>query len=120
MEDSGKRVIEFKYIFEDSYNPKYVNGVHGGPTPSGDLVMHFYLERTPLPNTVVHDVDESGALIPDSLTTSPPAGKPALVRVVENGVVMNLSFALILRNWLSEQLKSSGFETSISDQNVKR
>lgn len=27
--------IEFKYIFEKDYNPKYVNGAFGGMSPTG-------------------------------------------------------------------------------------
>lgn len=40
-----KNELKFKYIFDDSYNPVYVNGAHGGVTPRGELVVNFYLER---------------------------------------------------------------------------
>ncbi|MFC0297755.1 hypothetical protein [Geobacillus jurassicus] len=47
---SGKeKVVHFKYLFPDDYNPVYVNGAHGGISPQGEIVVNFYFERRPLP-----------------------------------------------------------------------
>lgn len=66
---SQPKSIRFKYIYEECYNPKYCNGAYGGLSPRGEIVMNFYLERTPLPKEQTHKVD-SGKL-GDLISTDP-------------------------------------------------
>ncbi len=59
---SNKPEIKFKYVFSYNYNPVYVNGAHGGISPRGELVVNFYLERPPLPNSIAHEINQNGTI----------------------------------------------------------
>ena len=96
MEDNKFR---FKYLFDKRYDPDYVNGFYGGINPSGELVMHFYLERLPLPYEKELTFSEDGSTC-ESSVVSPQDYK--FIRSVRNGVVMNQETARALLNWLQD------------------
>lgn len=95
--------ITFNYIFNYSYNPVYVNGVQGGFTPRGELVMHFYQERAALPKELTHELTAEGG-VGAIIDADPKNLNGTMVRVVENGVTMNVQTAALLHAWLGEQL----------------
>ncbi len=100
----NKPEIKFKYIFNYSYNPVYVNGAHGGVSPRGELIMNFYLERIALPESITHNINQNGT-IGGEVESEPADLKSSLVRYVENGVVLNYQSARDLHQWLGERLK---------------
>jgi hypothetical protein len=100
--------ITFKYIFTYDYNPKYANGAHGGISPRGELVMNFYHERTPLPNSVSHEITSNGTIGPET-AVDPKDLSSSLVRYVSTGVVLNLHTARELHGWLGDKIRE--FET---------
>ncbi len=96
--------LVFKYIFSDDYNPKYVNGIYGGITTSGDIVANFYFERHALPKTQTHKVANDGSIGP--LHSSEPKDlQKSMVRLVEYGVVLNLNSAKVFHKWLGDQIQ---------------
>ncbi|HWI40338.1 MAG TPA: hypothetical protein VNX25_02480 [Verrucomicrobiae bacterium] len=103
---SQKPEITFKYVFGYTYNPTYVNGAQGGISPRGEVVMHFYLERPPLPNSVTHEITPQGgigretAAEPDDLSRS-------MVRFVDTGVLMSYENARMFHGWLGERLQEA-------------
>jgi hypothetical protein len=99
-----KPELTFKYIFSDDYNPVYVNGAHGGVTPRGELVISFYLERQPLPNSITHELTASGTIGRES-GAAPEDLNSSLVRFVSSGVVLNHQTAREIHFWLGEKLK---------------
>jgi len=99
-----KNEMTFKYIFQYDYNPIYVNGAHGGISPRGELVMNFYLERQPLPNSIAHEITAAGTIGPET-DVEPSDLSRSLVRQVINGVVVNYQTARELHYWLGEKLK---------------
>jgi hypothetical protein len=99
-----KPAINFKYIFDYGYNPVYVNGAHGGISPRGELVMNFYLERQPLPNSISHEINPNGT-IGNQTTEEPEDLKNSLVRFIDTGVVLNYESARNIHFWLGERLK---------------
>ncbi len=99
-----KNEMTFKYIFQYDYNPVYVNGAHGGISPRGELVMNFYLERQPLPNSIAHEITAAGTIGPET-DVEPSDLSRSLVRQVINGVVVNYQTARELHYWLGEKLK---------------
>ena len=101
---SNKPELKFKYVFSYNYNPVYVNGAHGGVSPRGELVVNFYLERTPLPNAITHEINPNGT-IGNVVAEEPEDLKNSVVRVVENGVVLNYESARNIHLWLGERLK---------------
>lgn len=96
--------FKFKYIFTYDYNPVYVNGAHGGVTPRGELVVNFYQERQPLPNSITHELNPNGT-IGREVAMEPEDLSKSLVRFVSNGVVINYNTARELHFWLGEKIK---------------
>ncbi len=101
---NGKPQLTFKYIFTYDYNPKYVNGAHGGISPRGELVVNFYLERPPLPNSVSHEINPNGTIGPEA-AVDPADLNNSLVRYVSNGVVLSLQSARDLHAWLGDKIR---------------
>ena len=99
-----KPEMTFKYIFTYDYSPVYVNGAHGGVSPRGELVMNFYLERQPLPNSITHEITQAGTIGPETDVDPSDLGR-SLVRQAINGVVVNYNTARELHFWLGEKLK---------------
>ena len=101
---SNKPEMTFKYVFTYDYSPTYVNGAHGGISPRGELVMNFYLERQPLPNSISHEITPAGTIGPETGVEPSDLGR-SLVRQVTTGVVLSHSTARELHFWLGEKLK---------------
>lgn len=99
-----KRELKFKYIFDNDYNPLYVNGAHGGVTPRGELIVNFYLERQPLPNSITHEITSNGTIGPE-INADPTDLGSSLVRVVSSGVVLSHQTAKDIHYWLGEKIK---------------
>jgi len=99
-----KQDFTFKYIFTYDYNPLYVNGAHGGITPRGELVVNFYQERMPLPNSITHELNPNGTIGRET-GVEPEDLNRSLVRYVSTGVVVNQQTARELHFWLGEKLR---------------
>jgi hypothetical protein len=99
-----KPEITFKYVFNYSYNPTYVNGAQGGFSPRGEMVINFYLERQPLPEAISHEITPEGAIgketgaVPQDLAQS-------MVRFIDTGVVMSYENARVFHAWMGEKLR---------------
>jgi hypothetical protein len=98
--------IKIKYIFSDDYNAKYASGVYGGVTPSGEIVANFFFERHGLPISQVHTITPSNELGP-VIQNEPEDLPQTMVRVVENGIILNVKFAEVLINWLTDNVKQA-------------
>jgi|SRR5690606_8840819 len=96
--------LKCKYIFNEQYNPKYINGAHGGITPQGEIVINFYLERNALPNSQTFQVDENKTA-PTEIASEPSDLNNSFVRVIENGVIMNYKSAKEIHKWLGSHLE---------------
>lgn len=99
-----KPEITFKYVFNYNYNPTYVNGAHGGISPRGEVVVHFYLERPALPSSLTHEVTLQGGIGPET-AVEPEDLANSMVRFIDTGIVMNYDNARMFHVWLGEQLK---------------
>jgi len=102
MPKSNKE-ITFKYIFNYDYNPEYVNGAHGGVSPRGELIMNFYLERAPLPESVSHEINQNGTIGAEA-AVEPEDLHSSLVRYINTGVVLSPQTARELHAWLGEKI----------------
>ena len=102
--------IKFKYIFDDDYEPEYINGVHGEINPCGELSMHFFMDRRPLPYELKQGLREDGTLNNEEMETSP--SDPVVRRVVKAGVIMSPQTALSIYNWLKDRLVEMGVDNN--------
>jgi hypothetical protein len=99
-----KSQIIFKYLFAEDYNPVYVNGAHGGVSPRGELVVHFYLERSGIPVAITQEVNPNGT-IGEVIEEVPSDFNQTLYRAVESGVVLNYDSARTIHAWLGDRIK---------------
>lgn len=99
-----KPEITFKYVFNYGYNPTYVNGAQGGFTPRGEMVINFYLERQPLPETITHEITTEGVIGRETSVTPEDLGN-SMVRFIDTGVVMTYENAKVFHAWLGEKLR---------------
>lgn len=98
--------VKFKYIFEKDYNPKYVNGAYGGVSPTGEIVVNFYLERIPIPYEDTHELKDNGQ-IGELIKREPNDIEQSVIRYVQNGVILSLEQAKALHSWLGANIKEA-------------
>ena len=101
---SKKPELTFKYVFNYGYNPTYVNGAQGGFSPRGEMVINFYLERQPLPESITHEITTEGA-IGSETEIEPKNLASSMVRFIDTGVVMSYENARVFHSWLGEKLR---------------
>ena len=102
--------VTFKYYFDKDYDPEYVNGAYGGQTPNGELVIHFFMDRYPMPYEVTQGLTEDGLLDDNNIQFVPALENAKIRRVVKTGVVMSKDTALNIYNWLALRLMEMGVE----------
>lgn len=106
MSHMGEQKIKFKYVFDKAYNPKYVTGAFGGPTPKEEIIINFFMERQPIPYSETMTVNSDGTI--GDLVEMEPMGVPDLLNVlrfVETGIVMDLQTAKDIHSWLGDNIE---------------
>ena len=78
--------LKAKYVFDDDFDPEYITGAFGGVLPSGELVVDFYLERTPIPYETVQTIDENGKMSGSLTVTAPDLEDFKLRRTIKSGI----------------------------------
>ena len=101
---SRKPELTFKYVFNYGYNPSYVNGAQGGFSPRGEMVINFYLERQPLPDSITHEITPEGA-IGREIGVEPKNLASSMVRFIDTGVVMSYENARVFHAWMGDKLR---------------
>ena len=101
---SNKPELTFKYVFNYGYNPSYVNGAQGGFSPRGEMVINFYLERQPLPDSITHEITPEGAIGRET-EVDPKDLASSMVRYIDTGVVMNYENARVFHAWMGDKLR---------------
>ncbi|MCA9523477.1 MAG: hypothetical protein KC609_21025 [Myxococcales bacterium] len=99
--DAQPSEVAFHFLKSANYRTVHADGVWGGIAPNLTIQMHFYSERLPIPQKVVHSF-ESGVL--GGEIQEKREGKSGLVREVEVGVTMNVAQAEALISWLREKI----------------
>ena len=98
---SGQQTsIDFHYIKSNSFRVVHADGVYGGPTPRGYIVVNFYSERAPIPQKITQELTPPGQLGEEI----GQEGKVGIVREVEVGVTIDISHAKSLIQWLQEKV----------------
>jgi len=99
-----KPELTFKYVLSCDYNPSYVNGAQGGFSPRGEMVINFYLERQPLPESITHEITPEGA-IGREIGVEPKNLAGSVIRYIETGVVMSYENARLFHTWMGDKLR---------------
>ena len=106
--------IKFKYVIPDHITDKFVNGVFGGTTPRQEIHMHFFSERNPIPKAFTLEVNEKDK----SLKEIDIIKGGDVVRLIQASIIMNLTTAVSIRNWLDDRINSLE-STEKKDKNKK-
>ncbi len=100
MTETKQDRIKFKYVIPEDLRDYYVNGMWGGVTPRGEIHMQFYNERHPIPKSITHKINNDTIL--GEVLEHDKGGD--VVRAVQTSVVMDLSTAIAIRDWLNEKI----------------
>ena len=98
-QDTSEIAIEF---VPASTPPIYCDGVWGGPTSRNYLSICFYLDRWPLPKTVIHQVTPNNLIGPEVERDV----QKGLRREVVTEVIIDLLTAKDMIVWLQQQVES--------------
>lgn len=96
--------ITYKVIFPDDYNTVYATGVWGSLQGSGDVCMHFYQDRAPVPRKVLTEYDDQGKRVKE-LKVEPEA-EDLMIRYITAGVTMKIGDAIALHDWLGRMIEA--------------
>lgn len=100
---SEERTINFHYVFAEDYNPVYCTGAYGGVSPQGDIIANFYLERMPIPKSIMHELNDDGSL-GEIVGMEPSDFQQKVIRHVSAGIILNETNARSICEWLTQQL----------------
>jgi len=105
VENGAPSKIEFKYVFDDAYNPVYANGAVGGVSPKGEVSINFYVERPAVPRTQIYQLAADGKIGPE-IAREPSHEHPFAIRFVTAGVTLSLESAKAIHAWLGNQIRT--------------
>lgn len=106
----NKDKVSFKYIFEENYNPKYINGASGGISPNNEIIINFYLERPSLPYKISYSLEEDQLIEEER---EPKDNKSSFVRCMQNGIIFDYSTAKALQRFLNTTISEYEQQNSI-------
>jgi hypothetical protein len=108
--------VRFTYVSPDAYEPKFANGAHGSATPRGEIIIHFFHERPPLPKADTH------AILPTGMLAAQPEQTPLevlnLERHVITGVILSGDTARSLYVWLGQKLEELKVQLEMQKANL--
>jgi hypothetical protein len=100
-----------KFILKRSSDYRLIpaNGAWGGITPRADFVLDFFVENTPIPAFVVHEIKPDGSLGPEvEREVGEKEDVYPITRELVGGVLLSLEQAKSLANFILE--KCADFE----------
>ena len=98
-----KEEIVFKYKFDDLYQPQYSNGCIGGKNFKGEIILNFYTERVPIPNSESFKLRKDGS-VGERISSNPDQN--IVIRTISSGVIMTKEQAIEFYNWLGKILEN--------------
>jgi len=93
--------VRFYYEKAHSFRVVHVDGVIGGLTPTRDIFVAVYNQRSALPKEIEQSVTPEGKLG----TELAREGKTGIFREMETGLVMSPTVAKDMAEWLLRQVK---------------
>lgn len=94
------KTTSFLHRESPSFRVVHVDGAFGGLTPTGKVYAAMYSQLPPIPTLVVQEVSEEGKLGDEVQREI----SPHIDRVLEVGLVMDLSTATVFRDWLDRKI----------------
>ena len=97
MKEKKTNTIEFTYQKSPDYKAHLVEGIVGGITPKGKISIDFFNEKSPIPDSVTHELSNNGILGKEVNRK----GKKGIVREIESGIYLDIPTAMVLVDWLN-------------------
>ena len=94
-------ILPIKYRQSSSYQVYFADGAMGGWTPKSNLSIDFYVQRNAFPETIIHEISESGKLG----KVLEQRGDKGITRERQFGLIINIQTAYELRDWLNKQIE---------------
>lgn len=95
--------VVFEYIKSQHFRVIHADGAIGGITPTGNVHMAFYSERTAIPQMMVHEANPDGTvgkILPEQTMV-----RPGIIREMDVDVVLNFRGVESLLAWLIDRKK---------------
>lgn len=83
-----------------------MNGAFWGISPQGEIVINFYMERVAIPRSQTYQFSEGKVLKEISEEREPGDHERCVVRVIENGIILDVAHAEDIHRWLGEHIKN--------------
>lgn len=94
--------IPIWYEKEEGYRLVPANGIYGGVSPKGDVVIHFFMDHNAIPEKTYFEQVEGEVPGTASLTEVHPQN-PGIVRKLQFGAVITAMEARSIGKWLMEK-----------------
>ena len=91
-----------KYIIPENLKDFHVDGAYVSATPSGNLNLHFFSERMPIPKETIHKKNTDGQILSAPETHS----GCDVVRSIQTSIVADLNTAKAIRSLIDNSIKS--------------
>ena len=100
--DTTERVTEVKFIYNkpENYNPQFINGVIGGLTTRGEIILNFFFEHSDIPKEETNIINADG--FPERKV--PRAEIPEVLRDIKVGIIVSPSIAGSIYEFLKSVL----------------
>jgi hypothetical protein len=94
-----KQKVSFRYKISSNFAVYAIDGVHGGLTPKGDIMMNVFHERRAIPKKTVYELNPDGSLG----EIIEKEEKKSIIRDVPFGLSMSPDTARSLAKWLNQK-----------------
>ena len=101
MKEKKPKTIKFIYNKSSNYRTYNAGGVVGGITPKGKIFIDLFNEKSPIPESVIHEISEEGKLGKEIERKS----NGGVVREIECGILLDIEIAMVISDWLNDRIK---------------
>jgi hypothetical protein len=107
-DDPAVRKIKFNYVKNNLFRVIHTDGVVAAASPNGNITLNLYSQRFSIPEEVIFDLDEDGAIVGDGSVVEPEENiDTTIVREIDVLAVMSLEVAeelvVQLQNIIAQQ-----------------
>jgi hypothetical protein len=108
MSESDIPRIALQFVKPENYKIVPATDVAGGPTPTGDIVAHFFVQHGALSlEPVVHEINEDGTLGEPIHEIDGEVEPPVIDRRLQVGMLLSPSAARRIGEWLLRQAETA-------------
>lgn len=103
-EEKKEKKLAIRYKTSPNYQTYTADGLYGGFTPEGRLIMDYYVEKWDAPEFTIHKIGDDGKFSNEPIEKR---GFEGITREKQFGLILNIHRAYELREWLNQKLKDA-------------